>query len=221
MLLNSIHPRRIHRNFKNNVHYHGWLAAFQVLGIRLLRRLLRFERILLFSIEEEPPNLQQLCSEDIRIATEEEIIELSNDSSYDLSDLSAATIRDLYAQGHRCAVNVVNTVIAGYAWMAPNEMIIPRLGTRSKLQPTEIYIYKDFSHPAYRGRRAGLGRYQFWLHYLRRLGRSRALTYFASENKASLTRAGRFGMRKVGTATLIQIGRFRRIFTQGAFKRRG
>lgn len=157
---------------------------------------------------------------DVRLATVKEIVDLSRDPSYDLSDFSAQDIHSLYGLGHRCVINIVDGNIAGYAWMAPDQMIIPKLGTTSDLHSTEVYIYKDFTHPTYRGLRVGLDRYRFWLEYMSSVGRSRALTYFSCENKASLTRVGRLGMKRIGTATLFQFGRFRKLFVHGDFKYR-
>lgn len=210
----------VRQNFLQNMHFHGWLAAMQVVAIRVIRRVIDFERISLFALDKSTPGVLPFASGSVRLATVRELIDLSKDPSYDLADFSVMEILTLHDLGHRCAVNIVDGRIAGYAWMAPDRLRIPKLGTVSDLLPTEVHIYKDFTHPKYRGLHGGLDRYRFWVAYLNDHGQSRALTDYAIENKASLTRVGRLKMKRVGTATLIQVGHFRKLFTRGEFKHR-
>jgi hypothetical protein len=202
---------------RENARHHGWPAAIQILTVYLLRKFIRFERVFLMAFDEPPPHLSMPSPERARLATAEEVKRIAEDATFDMSELSAARIDELYAMGHRCVFNVVGEAVAGYSWMTTAEVKIPKLGILLEVKPREGYTYKGMTHPKFRGMKVGHDRYLFWLDYLKKNGRSVLLCDFAFDNKATLTRVSKLNLKKTGTATLVAAGPFRKLFLTGDF----
>jgi GNAT superfamily N-acetyltransferase len=214
MNLNAIFAR-----LRTTYRHHGAAAALSDLLLIALRKAATFERVHLFALEELPDGMAFPDPSDVRLATVEELVALSKDPAYDL-EFPEAEIRRLHAEGHRCALNVVDGRVAGYSWLAPDAVRIPKLGVALPLAPDEGSIYKGLTHPDFRGKRVANERFLFWLRHLRENGRRRALVDFAFDNHATLRRADLLRMRKVGTATLVGIGPIGHLFRRGEFRRR-
>lgn len=181
---------------------------------------MRFERIHLFQFDEALPGMVLPSEDRVRLATTEDVKRLAKDPVFDMADYTDAQIDQLYSEGHRCALNLADGKIVGYSWLRWDRIDIPALGLGFQCRPNEGYTYKGLTHPNFRGRGLASDRFLLWRSYLRKSGRTAVLAYFAIDNKATLTRVRKLKMKKLGTATLMQIGPFRKLFLSRGFRER-
>lgn len=205
-------------HFRKTAQYHGWGSALELLFIQFLRKVMTVEKVLLYALEEAPSGSLLPGPDRVRLATDDELLLMMKDPSFDMSDLTEQGLAIMKAKGDRCVVNLVDGKIAGYSWLATDAIRIPKLHARVELTPTEGYIYKGFTHPTFRGLKVGSERYLFWLDYLKKMGRQRIICDFAFDNKATLTRVSRLGMTLLGTCTLIRVAGFRKQWARGEFR---
>lgn len=185
---------------------HGVGAGVKLLSLAVARQAVTIERTYVLELTRPPPT-PAARGRHVRLATPEDIHALANESIWDLERDAV----ELLERGHRCVLNVIDGEVAGYAWMNPHRMLVPRVRTALSLRPGEAHIYKGFTHPEHRGRNLGVDRFAFWLE---RLGEDerprRLLTDFAFDNFSTLARMNRTGLTRVATATYVAWGRHER-----------
>jgi hypothetical protein len=208
------------QRLRSNARYHGWLAAFQILAVTILRKFMKFERIHLYQLEKLPSGMLFPSGDVARLATADEVKTLARDPAADMTDFTEAKIDELFAQGHRCVFNLDRGRVVGYSWMRFDRIEIPALGAGFECRPDEGYIYKGLTLPDVRGKGVANERFLCWLDYLRHQGRRSAVTYFAFDNKATLARVRKLDMGYLGTATRIKIGSFDRLWLSGDYRGR-
>ena len=184
------------------VHHHGLGAAAMRLGLAVARQVLVIERAYVLELTT-PPKPSAGGDRLTRLATPDDIVALARDPVWDLE----ADAAELLERGHRCVLSVVEGDVAGYAWMNPHRMVIPKLRTAFSLRNGEAHIYKGFTHPHHRGSNLGVDRFAFWARELGSDGRPRRLlTDFAFDNFATLARSQRTGLSRVATGTYLARG---------------
>lgn len=199
------------KNARRTAQRHGPRAAARSLVLAALRRGVAFERVYIYALEASQAR-RAAAHGHTRLATVDDLLPLTKDSTWQLDHLDRAGLEQLFARKHRCAVNVVGGALAGYAWLNPSRLVVPKLRAAVSLFPGEVHIYKDFTHPMYRGRRLGSQRY---LHWLREDPSLRLLTDFAFDNDATLARVRHLGLDRVGTATMVAVGERERLRLSG------
>jgi len=206
--------------YRTNARYHGWAAACWLLILSLVRRLVTVERVLLYELAEFPAERHCPGPDRVRLATADEIKALIRDPELKFGNLTSARVDQLYAAGHRCALNLSDGQVVGYSWLGLDDIEIPQVGLVLELFAHEGYIYKGFTHPASRGRGLADERYIFWMRYLQERGKSSAVAYFSFDNLATLTRVRKLRMRSLGSVTLLRVGPFRHIRLSWDLRRR-
>jgi hypothetical protein len=196
---------------------HGLAAGALQLGLGALRKVLTLERTHLFRLRR-PPLLKEMRT--TRCATIDDLLPMLADPSWDLEDATPAGIERLFDRGHRCVLNIVQGRPAGYAWMNPNRIVIPCVEATFSLQPGELHIYKGFTHRAFRGCRLGLDRFAHWFTEAPTSCPPVLVTDFAFDNAATMTRVEPLGLERIGSATLVRVGEFRRRRFSGALRDR-
>ena len=101
-------------------------------------------------------------------------------------------------------------------WIEPEHCY----GFGLKMPPHVAYMYKGFTHPSFRGQGAADDRYLFWMQYLLDRGKRSAVAYFSFDNLATLTRVRKLGRRRLGTITLLGVGRYRRVVVSDGLSNR-
>lgn len=181
---------------------HGVGAGAKFLALAAARKVLVIERSYVLELTR-PPSVPDSPGRRTRLATADDIRRLGRDPTWDLDPEAAS----LLERGHRCVLNCLEGEIAGYAWMNPHRMLMPRLRTALALRPGEVHIYKGFSHPHHRGKDLGVDRFAFWLAGAYDGDKPRRLlTDFAFDNFSTLARANRTGLVPVGEATYLARG---------------
>jgi GNAT superfamily N-acetyltransferase len=137
------------------------------------------------------------------LATPEDLSEIAGRPEWDMGDTSYEDVLHLYEDGHRCVLNIMDGEIAGYSWMNPDRIVIPKLGVAFSLNDDELYIYKGFTHERFRGRRLGADRFARWMSEASKFGARRLIVDFAFDNRATTVRIKRLGLTMIGTGTLI------------------
>jgi len=181
---------------------YGVAAAGRMLTVAAMRRMVTFERVHIYALRAPVPRARPPVGR-TRLATIEDLLPLTSDPAWELDALGSAGLSKLFDAGHRCVVNDVEGAIAGYGWLDPHRMVIPKLRAALSLRPGEAHVYKDFTHPDFRGLRLGTFRY---LHWLDQDPDRVLLTDFAFDNDATLTRVGHLGLERLGTATYVAFG---------------
>ena len=199
---------------------HGWRAALGLLALGVARRVVTFERVLLYELPGFPAGRGCPGPDRARLATVDEVKVLLHDPEFGFGSMSESKAEHLYAAGHRCVFNVSEGRVAGYAWLGFGDIEIPQLGLALERLDHEGYIYKGFTHPAFRGQGAADDRYLFWMQYLQEHGKRSAVAYFSFDNLATLTRVRKLSLRRLGTITLLCIGRYRRVVVSGGLSNR-
>jgi GNAT superfamily N-acetyltransferase len=211
--------RAVTEKFRKVVHYHGVGAGAQLLGLAALRRQLCLERVFFFELARRP-RVPVAPGRDTRLATAADIVAMSQEPLWQMSDLSGADIEALLAAGHRCVLNVVDERIAGYAWMNPNRIVVPKLRLAMPLCGRTVHVYKGLTHPEFRGQRIGVDRFAHWYDQFTEAHGITVVVDFAFDNPATLARAERSGLRRVGSGTFIRRGGFERLWITGALASR-
>ncbi len=207
-------------NLRQVVRYHGIGAGGQLLTLAAVRRAVVLERVHFFKLQRPGPELSSPPEHSLRLATEDELVALAAEGSWDLGNMTRSEICHLFAEGHRCVLNLVGDEIAGYGWMNPNALEVPKLRATFELFPTEVHLYKGFSPERFRGRRLGVERFVFWLHYLAPQGISTLVTDFAFDNPATLARVDKLGLQPIGSGTYVSRGRYGKLICTGAMAAR-
>jgi GNAT superfamily N-acetyltransferase len=203
-----------------NARYHGWRAALGLLALGVARRFVTFERVLLYELPGIPAGRGCPGPDRVRLATVDEVKALLHDPEFGFGRMSESKAERLYAAGHRCAFNVSAGSVVGYAWLGFDDIEIPQLGLTLERLDHEGYIYKGFTHPSFRGQGAADDRYLFWMQYLLEHGKRSAVAYFSFDNLATLTRVRKLSLRRLGTLTLLGIGRYRRVVVSDGLRKR-
>lgn len=182
---------------------YGATATTRFLTMAALRRFMAFERVHVFAMTQAA-EIHRRAGRRTRLATVEDVTGMATDPIWELEQLDVAAVEHLFAAGHRCVLNAVDGEIAGYGWMNPNHLVIPKLRASLALSPGEVHIYNDFTHPAHRGQRLGVDRY---VHWLGEIGQGRTLvTDFAFDNDATMTRVRHLGLEPLGVGTYLAWG---------------
>ena len=206
--------------FRTTARYHGWRASLWLLALGLVRRVVTFERVLLYELAGFAADQRCPGPDRVRLATADEVKTLIREPGLKLGKLSEARVDQLYGAGHRCALNLSDGQVVGYSWLGLDDIEIPQVGLALELFAHEGYIYKGFTHPASRGRGVADERYLFWMQHLLERGRSSAVAYFSFDNLATLTRVRKLRMRWLGSVTLLGVGPFRYLRLAGDLRRR-
>ncbi len=190
---------------QQKVRRHGAAAGARTLALAALRRSITLERVHIYALQRDGHALarNEARGGHTRLATMEDLLPLTERADWQLGALGRAELEELASLGHRCVVNVVEGSIAGYCWRNPHQLVIPKVRAALALRSGEAHVYKDFTHPDYRGRRLGTLRY---LHWLQEEPNCTPLTDFAFDNDATLARVRHLELDHVGTATYISLG---------------
>jgi hypothetical protein len=188
---------------RETMHRHGPWAATRLITMAAVRRLAVYERVHVYALHT-PPAIANDPSRTTRLATTEDLRPLLGDPAWQLEELDVATVERLLAAGHRCVINLVDGAIAGYGWLNPHRLVVPKLRAALSLRPGEVHIYKDFTHPSHRGLRLGVDRYAHWL--VETDAPRTLVTDFAFDNDATMARVSHLGLELVGIGTFIGLG---------------
>ncbi|MCA9618299.1 MAG: hypothetical protein KC731_04740 [Myxococcales bacterium] len=181
---------------------HGAGRTVGLAALLAARRAMVVERVHVLQLRE-PPTPPRIPGRLARFGEVEEIARLATDPIWDLDDLTADDVEHLFAAGHRCVLNIIDDQIAGYAWMNPHRVVIPRVRAAFSLLPNEVHIHKGFTHPRFRGHNLGIDRFAFWLRELPPRPDLTLLTDFAFDNFSTFVRVGRLGLEPLGTITYL------------------
>lgn len=208
--------RAVVERLRRLVDQHGVGAGAQYLALAGLRRQLCFERVLFFELSWSPLQLRDPTRRRTRLATAADLVAMSEEPLWDMAELGAADVEALLASGHRCVLNLVDDRIAGYAWMNPNRIVVPKLRLALAPDRSTAHVYKGFTHPEFRGQRIGCDRFAHWFAELTQAHGVRVIVDFAFDNRATLARAERSGLRCIGTGTYLRRGNFERLWISGS-----
>lgn len=179
--------RSIADKFRKIVRRHGLGAGMQFVGLAALRRQVCLERVHLFELVHEPESSTGAANRSTRLATAADLVTMTKQPVWDLMDLNAHDVDALLGAGHRCVLNVVDDQIAGYAWMNPHRIIVPKLRLAIPLDPSMVHVYRGLTHPSFRGQRIGCDRFAHWYRHLTVPQGIRVLADFAFDNPATST----------------------------------
>jgi len=124
------------------------------------------------------------------------------------NDLDEASVRRMLAAGDECFAIRDGDAMAAYGWYsrAGSNHISDTL--RLRFDPQWAYMYRGFTHPAYRGQRLhAIGMTMALAAYLGRGARG-FVSIVESWNQASLKSCYRMGYRDFGSIYEIRLGRF-------------
>jgi len=211
--------RAVARQLRPVVHRHGVRAGVLFLSLAALRRQMCLEHVIFFELAGCPAASETRAERQTRRATAAEILEMADDPVWDMTGLTAGDVDNLLAAGHRCVLNVVDGRVAGYAWMNPSRIIVPKLRLAIPLVGELVHVYKGFTHPDFRGQRLCVDRFAHWYTHLTEGLGLMVVVDFSFDNPATLARAGRCRLRRIGTGTYVRRGGFERCWLTGSLAR--
>lgn|GEM_PF-4813331 len=195
-------------NLRAAARRHGLGKSARLVAIAAARRAVVLERVLFFEMVRRP---RPSGAGDTRWATPADLNAMSKDPVWGLSDLGLHGAERLLDRGHLCVLNVVGGQPAGYAWLNPRRLVVPKLRAAVHLQDGWVHIYKGFTHPGFRGRRLGNDRFLHWRQHFADSD-TRFLSDFSFDNLSTLARIERSGLRHVATGTYVEFGTHSRLW---------
>ena len=204
------------RRFRRVVRFHGARAGVHMLALAAARKAVDLERVTFYELARRPEC--EARDRETRWATAAEIVEMSADPVWDMR-LDANEVNRLFAAGHRCVLNVVAGRIAGYAWMNPNRIVVPKLRLAMPVDERRAHIYKGLTHPDFRGQRICVDRFAHWYAHLTEPRGVTMIVDFSFDNYATLARAARCGLRPIGHGTYVGRGPAERCWVTGPLAR--
>lgn len=148
-----------------------------------------YERLHLYRGELWTRGVQQTPGVTIGVLTEAELDALEEHERAEIIehlDLEEAYCRDKWRRGDLVIFARVNERPAGIAWCARTQVLVPELGRRLDLGPSEAYIHDVFVAPAARGRAVAPSMLEFLARELRQRDVYRSWALIGSDNIASI-----------------------------------
>lgn len=173
----------------------GWLPTLTSHLLRLGRRTTQLKLLKCMSIASVSPAVLKTHSRySCRFLSVTELRRWSHDPAYELDEsfLAAAEKR-----GDECFGIVDSEVLAAYGWYSHGHAELES-GWTLRFPDSHVYMFKGFTHPAYRGQRlhaVGMGRA---LNEYRRRGLAGIVSYVEAHNLASLKSCYRMGYEDIG-----------------------
>jgi GNAT superfamily N-acetyltransferase len=131
-----------------------------------------------------------------RLMWERDVLRFCGEAELELPE---SKLREAYAREDLCVAALDGDRLAGYCWFAFSETSLQ--GPVSIAFPREVvYTYKSYVRPEYRGRGIAPKLYLYADGLLRERGRSIALIFVHSHNRASIAAARRSGFAGAGWA---------------------
>lgn len=211
-----MNARAISARVRQVTHFHGARAGAQYLAVTALRKAICLEHVYFYELSHRPAAEDAGDDRHTRLATAAEIATLAADPTWDMEELAPADVDHLLETGHRCVLNLLRGRVAGYAWMNPNRIVVPKLRLAMPLDDERVHVYKGFTHPDFRGLRLGNDRFAHWYTQLTEPFGTRVVVDFSFDNPATLARAERSQLRRIGSGTYVARGRFRHCRVTGA-----
>jgi GNAT superfamily N-acetyltransferase len=174
---------------------------FHLLGETFYRRVILFERPLSAPI----PSASAAVPVDISLLKPGEVDEYVAFHPA----LDPAEVHHRLAHGGRCFLSRCQGSIVNACWTAEGSVGIDYLGCTIDLAPDEVYVYNNYTDPAFRGRNVSLVRATYMLRYFRDLGYRRFVAVVVPENKAAFRSPDKAGYRPIGVLRSIRIGPWR------------
>jgi GNAT superfamily N-acetyltransferase len=136
--------------------------------------------------------------------TSDEVWRYAGDPQYDLPE---GFVQRALRAGDECFAVRKDDVLVSYGWYASRGTNSFSATLRLSFDPQWIYLYRAFTHPAYRGRRFNAVAVTRALATYRGRGRRGLLACIDAANTASLKSFHRMGFRAFGTMYTMKLGR--------------
>lgn len=197
---------------KRKIRRHGLAATAYEAAVRALGAVADF-RILRGVFVERPDPAFLECRYEAKLLDEAMLRAFARDPA---SELSQEFLDEALARGDQCYGIVDGDRLAAYGWYAFGPTPIGLPGVVLRFRPGYVYMYKGFTHEAYRGQRLhAIGMTRALAHYVGR-GYRGIVSYVEATNFDSLKSCFRMGYAAFGSVYLVRaFGRYRGIATPG------
>jgi acetyltransferase (GNAT) family protein len=122
-------------------------------------------------------------------------------------DLDAASVHRSLAAGDECFAIRDGDTLAAYGWYSRAAIYFVSETLRFHFDPRWAYMYRGFTHPAYRGQRLHATGMTMALSALQARGAKGLVSTVERRNDASLKSCYRMGYRDFGTIYEVRVGR--------------
>jgi hypothetical protein len=198
-------PRQLVEELRDSASRYGARAALHDLECRVVNRVawVKVLRAMRLSLADVPSDARvDATGCESRFVGCDALEPLARAGTHDLTPAFLARAR---ARGDRCHAVFEGATLASYTWYARAPLRVDEFLLR--FDPAYTYMFKGFTHPAYRGRRL----YALGIHRALRVftdeGQRGLVSDVASNNFASLRAAERMGYRIFGNVYLVKAGR--------------
>lgn len=202
--------RGLAQRFHQDRRRHGWQLTLRAWRMQLFRRLCGFTILQGLKVTNIEPDNERFsgafaafhCS----FVSSHLLESLANDPLY---EIDPDFVRQALAKGDDCFGVFEGQKLAAYSWYS-SQPTLAEDGWQVQCSKKYVYMYKAFTHPAYRGRHLnGFGVSQAVRAYLG-LGFKGMICYVHPQNLASLKSLGRLGCKPFGSVAYFR--GLRRVF---------
>ena len=148
------------------------------------------------SLERRPDYAYGFLSREVLVA-------FARDPQYEMSELF---LRDALAKGDRCYGIVHGDFLASYGWYSTKPTVALTNDLELCFDPAYVYMYKGFTHQAYRGQRLHAAGMAHALQAYQLEGSKGIVSYVESNNFSSLKSCYRMGYQAFGHVVVLRTG---------------
>ncbi len=180
----------------------GALSALHDLALRALNRLVYFRVLRAVRIETPDPRaLERRPEYDYGFLGRGLILAFALDPQYEMSE---RFLGEVLAKGDRCYGIVHGEVLASYGWYSTKPTVALTEDLEVSFDPAYVYMYKGFTHEAYRGQRLHAAGMAQALQEYRAAGSKGIVSYVESNNFTSLKSCYRMGYVAFGRVVVLR-----------------
>jgi len=193
--------------FRNGVSQVGVVKTLEDLALRALNRLVYVRILKALAIQTPDPRcLERRAEYAYGFLGGEQVLAFAADERY---ELGVDFTREALAKGDECYGIVHDGVLASYGWYSNRPTVAVTDDLVLRFDPRYVYMYKGFTHEAYRGQRLHAAGMALALQEYRARGCQGIVSYVESNNYSSLKSCYRMGYVPFGQVTLVRaFGRY-------------
>lgn len=182
----------------------GVVSVLHDLALRAVNRLVYFRVLEAVGIETpHPKTLERRPEYSYGFLGRALILAFACDPQY---EMSARFLEEVLAKGDRCYGIVHGEILASYGWYSTKPTVALTDDLELTFDPAYVYMYKGFTHEAYRGQRLHAAGMAHALQEYRAEGSKGLVSYVESNNFTSLKSCSRMGYVAFGRAVVLRAG---------------
>lgn len=188
--------------FTRTVRQFGVLRTLYDFALRALNRLVYVRLLQAVSIHTPNPKaLERRPEYRYGFLRRAIILAFAVDPEYEMNE---RFLREALAKGDRCYGVVHGDTLVSYGWYSSKPTVALTDDLELRFDPTYVYMYKGFTHEAYRGQRLHAAGMAHALHEFRTEGMRGLVSYVESNNFSSLKSCSRMGYETFGHVLVLR-----------------